>query len=65
MARITPSLENGKTAYVDILDDDEVGYGSTEFIVLREKEDVSDKHFLYYFAISPEHKRYCNFINDR
>ena len=54
MARITPSLENGKTAYVDILDDDEVGYGSTEFIVLRENEGISDKHFLYYFAISPE-----------
>jgi len=54
MARITPSLENGKTAYVDILDDDEVGYGSTEFIVLREKNGISDKHFLYYFSISPE-----------
>jgi len=54
MARITPSLENGKTAYVDVLDDAEVGYGSTEFIVFREKEGVSDKHFLYYFAISPE-----------
>ena len=54
MARITPSLENGKTAYVDILDDAEVGYGSTEFIVFREKKGVSDKNFLYYFAISPE-----------
>ncbi len=54
MARITPSLENGKTAYVDILNDAEVGYGSTEFIVFREKEGISDKHFLYYFAISPE-----------
>jgi type I restriction enzyme S subunit len=46
MARITPSLENGKTSYVDILDEDEIGFGSTEFIVLREKENVSDKHFL-------------------
>jgi type I restriction enzyme S subunit len=53
MARITPSLENGKTSYVDILDEDEIGFGSTEFIVLREKENVSDKHFLYYLAISP------------
>lgn len=53
MARITPSLENGKTSYVDILDDDEVGYGSTEFIVLRERKNFSDKHFLYYLAISP------------
>lgn len=33
--RITPSLENGKVALVDFLDHDEVGWGSTEFIVLR------------------------------
>jgi len=32
VARITPCLENGKTAYVDILDNDEVGFGSTEYI---------------------------------
>ncbi len=54
VARITPCLENGKTAYVDILDDGEVGFGSTEYIVIREKEGISDKHFLYYFSISPE-----------
>lgn len=53
MARITPSLENGKTSYVDILDNDEIGFGSTEFIVFREKENVSDKHFVYYLATSP------------
>ena len=54
IARITPSLENGKTAFIDFLDNDEIAFGSTEFIVLREKEKLSDKHFLYYFAISPE-----------
>lgn len=53
VARITPCLENGKTAYIDLLDEDEVGYGSTEYIVLREKPGVSDKQFLYYFSISP------------
>lgn len=37
LARITPCLENGKTAYVDFLKDDEVGWGSTEFIVMRAK----------------------------
>src|SRR5690606_36792345 len=37
LARITPCLENGKTAFVDFLNDDEVGWGSTEFIVLRPK----------------------------
>ena len=54
VARITPCLENGKTVLVDILDDEEIGFGSTEYIVLREKQNVSDKRFLYYFAISPE-----------
>lgn len=54
VARITPSLENGKTAYIDILEHNEVGFGSTEFIVLRAKEEISDKHFVYYLAISPE-----------
>ncbi len=42
MARITPCLENGKTALIDILVDDEVGFGSTEFIVFREKMNISD-----------------------
>lgn len=54
VARITPCFENGKTAYIDILEDDEVGFGSTEYIVIRERKGVSDKHFLYYFAISPD-----------
>lgn len=35
LARITPCLENGKTAFVTNLGDGEVGVGSTEFIVLR------------------------------
>lgn len=34
MARITPCLENGKTALADMLEPDEVGWGSTEYIVL-------------------------------
>jgi type I restriction enzyme S subunit len=36
-ARITPCLENGKTGFVDFMAEDEVGRGSTEFIVLRSK----------------------------
>ena len=35
VARITPCLENGKTAYVDFLNEGQVGWGSTEYIVLR------------------------------
>ena len=53
VARITPCLENGKTAYIDLLEENEVAYGSTEYIVLREKFGVTDKQFLYYFSISP------------
>ena len=53
LARITPCLENGKTAYVDILKENEVGFGSTEYIVIREREHYSDKHFLFYLSISP------------
>lgn len=37
-ARITPCLENGKTAFVDFMEDGEVARGSTEFIVLRAKK---------------------------
>ena len=53
MARITPCLENGKTAFVDILNDGEIGFGSTEFIVLRARKGISDPQFIYYLATSP------------
>lgn len=53
MARITPCLENGKTAFVDKLQDGEVAFGSTEFIVMRARTGISDPQFVYYLAISP------------
>lgn len=53
MARITPCLENGKISKVSILDDEEVGFGSTEYIVFRAIEGVSDADFLYYLLCSP------------
>ena len=53
MARITPCLENGKISKVSVLDDDEVGFGSTEYIVFRAIEGVSDADFLYYLICSP------------
>lgn len=37
LARITPCLENGKTAYVSGLKSDEGAVGSTEYIVMRAK----------------------------
>lgn len=52
MARITPCLENGKVAQVRCLDDGEVGFGSTEYIVFRAKEGT-DPDYLYYLICSP------------
>lgn len=40
VARITPCLENGKTAFVDFLKDGQIGWGSTEYIVLRPKSPL-------------------------
>ncbi len=52
VAKITPCLENGKTAQVDILEKEEVAFGSSEFIVLRENENsLSD--YIFYLARSP------------
>lgn len=51
MARITPCLENGKIAKVGILDENEIGFGSTEFIVFRAKEEI-DEDYLYYLVCS-------------
>ncbi len=53
MARITPCLENGKTAKVDILNDGEIGFGSTEYIVFRAIDGISDADYLYYLICSP------------
>lgn len=52
MARITPCLENGKIAQVRCLEDEEVGFGSTEYIVFRAKEGT-DPDYLYYLICSP------------
>ncbi len=51
LARITPCLENGKTAFVDFLDGEEVGWGSTEYIVLRSKPPLPPE-FTYCLARS-------------
>lgn len=53
MARITPCLENGKTAKVNLLEDNEVGFGSTEYIVFRAINGISDEDFVYYLVCSP------------
>lgn len=53
MARITPCLENGKHAFVSILNKGEIAYGSTEYFVFCGKEDVSDNDFVYYLTKTP------------
>lgn len=52
MARITPCLENGKVAMVNILDKNEMGFGSTEYIVFRAKDGLTTPDFVYYLVCS-------------
>ena len=52
-ARITPCLENGKTAFVSFLNDNEVAFGSTEFIVLGTK-NIQSSYYILYLATSKE-----------
>ena len=58
LARITPSLENGKAALVDFLESGEVGFGSTEFIVMRSQEGTP-REFVYCLARSPEFRQFA------
>ncbi len=44
LARITPCLENGKSAFVDFLEKDQIGWGSTEFVVLRPRAPLPQYH---------------------
>lgn len=59
IARITPCLENGKTAFVDGLDKGEIAHGSTEYIVLASKDGETDSLFGYYIARTPEFRSYA------
>jgi len=58
LARITPCLENGKTAQVRCLESTAVAEGSTEFIVLCGK-DPADNDFIYYLCREPEFREYA------
>lgn len=58
LARITPCLENGKSAFVDFLEDTEVGWGSTEFIVLRSKP-LLPKYAAYLMARHEPFRKYA------
>ena len=57
-ARITPCLENGKTAYVFDLGKGVVGGGSTEFIVIRSRAPLP-KPVSYILARDPEFRAHA------
>jgi type I restriction enzyme, S subunit len=54
-AKITPCMENGKMAVVPKLTSG-LGFGSTEFHVLRPREGM-DPRFVYYFVSSQDFRR--------
>ncbi len=58
-ARITPCTENGKVVFICSLPNLKYGIGSTEFIVLRNKNNISDPEFLYYYASWDKVRRFA------
>lgn len=58
LARITPCLENGKTAQVNALPEGVIGEGSTEFIVLC-GHNPADNDFVYYLCRDPEFRNFA------
>lgn len=58
LARITPCLQNGKTAFVNFLDKTEIGFGSTEFIVMRAKTNISPQ-FVYCLARNEDFRQHA------
>ena len=58
VARITPCLENGKTAYVDFLPHDRIGWGSTEYIVMRPMPPLPNE-FAYCLARSTDFREFA------
>lgn len=58
MARITPCLENGKSGFVNSLSEEELAFGSTEFIVLRPKENIYEE-FVYFLVRDKEFRNHA------
>jgi type I restriction enzyme S subunit len=52
-ARISPCLENGKICQARLAEG-EFGFGSTEFLVFRGKENISSSEYIYYVSRSPQ-----------
>ncbi|MFV9474154.1 restriction endonuclease subunit S [Advenella sp. RU8] len=58
-ARITPCLENGKTAKVNALPAGSIAHGSTEFIVMAAKAPEYDEDYVYYLARHPDFRSFA------
>ncbi len=58
LARITPCLENGKSAFVDFLAEGQIGWGSTEFLVLRPKAPLP-QYLGYLLCRHPAFREYA------
>ncbi|MDR0477625.1 MAG: restriction endonuclease subunit S [Desulfobulbaceae bacterium] len=58
LARITPCLENGKTCYVTFLENEQVGWGSTEYIVMR-PNTLLHPFFAYCLAKTDDFRAYA------
>jgi len=55
--RITPFVENGKRGFVMTLADSEVGFGATEFIVMREK--IIGPEHIYFLTCSSDFRKHA------
>ncbi|EJB8585703.1 restriction endonuclease subunit S [Vibrio parahaemolyticus] len=58
LARITPCLENGKTAYVNCIPGNDIAWGSTEFIVMNPKDEYL-REYTYLLARSDDLRAYA------
>lgn len=58
IARITPCLENGKTAYVNFLNNEEIAWGSTEYIVLAPKTGYCSQWY-YFLARNDDFREFA------
>ena len=59
MARITPCLENGKIARYLAPESVTLAHGSTEFIVIRGRSNVTGNEFAYYLTQSERVRKYA------
>ena len=58
-ARITPCLQNGKTAKVTGLKEGQIGHGSTEFLIFSPIDPEFDEEFIYYMSRQLEFRAYA------